>query len=353
MKSHPETLVILTPAFPADETETHWVPTQQLFVKTLMEQFPRVKIMVLSFYYPSKNATYNWHGLQVTSFDGTQQRKMQRVFFWGRVWKELNRIRRENNIIGLFSFWCGECALIGSYFGRRHGIRHFCWLCGQDARKTNRMVKFIRPRPQELVAMSDFLVNEFYKNHGIRPGYMIPNAINPASFPRESSARRDIDILGAGSLSRLKRYDLFAEVVKSLHSLFPGFRAVLCGDGEDKQKIQAFIQHAALEAVLSLPGEMPHRETLELMQRAKIFLHTSEYEGFGVVCLEALYAGAHVISFSKPLNQEIPQWHVVQDMKEMIAKAVEILQDPATEYKRVSLYTMDATVKSVMALFEH
>ena len=42
MKNEQQTLVILTPAFPANESETSWVTTQQLFVKALKDHFPEL-----------------------------------------------------------------------------------------------------------------------------------------------------------------------------------------------------------------------------------------------------------------------------------------------------------------------
>jgi SAM-dependent methyltransferase len=87
------------------------------------------------------------------------------------------------------------------------------------------------------------------------------------------------------------------------------------------------------------------------MQRTKILLHTSGYEGFGVVCLEALYAGAHVISFCRPMEQDIPHWHIADSPEEMMQMAEEILRDPATSYTPVLPYTMKDTVRSVMELF--
>src|SRR5882672_7788060 len=147
MKSRPKTLVMLTPAFPASELETSWVTTQQLFVRAFREQFPSLRIIILSFYYPDRVGTYDWRGLQVISFNGAKSsnRKLRRIFFWRDVWKKLRVLRRENDLIGLFSFWCGECALIGHYFGKRYGLLHYCWLCGQDAREQNKLVKLIRP----------------------------------------------------------------------------------------------------------------------------------------------------------------------------------------------------------------
>ena len=351
MNARPGTLVILTPAFPAGEAETHWVPTQQLFVKTLKSLYPGLDIRVLSFYYPYRQTRYEWQEIPVRAFDGTSRRKTGRPFFYRDVWQELKAIRQEADIVGLFSFWCGECALIGHYFGKRYGIKHFCWLCGGDARASNRLVRFIRPRPEELIAMSDFLVREFEKNHGIRPAYMIPNGIDPGTFPPAPGTPRDIDILGVGSLSRLKRYDLFVEITRALRERFPGIRVVHCGEGEDKERILGMIREAGLENHFELLGEKPHAEALGLMQRAKVFLHTSDYEGFGIVCLEALYAGARVISFSKPLNKEVPHWEVASGVAEMTRMAGEILAQPGLPFSPVLERTMQDTVREVMGLF--
>jgi len=353
MSSRPKTLVMLTPAFPASELETSWVTTQQLFVRAFREQFPSLRIIILSFYHPEKVGSYDWRGLQVFSFDGARggRRKLRRIFFWRDVWKKLRGLHRDNELIGLFSFWCGECALIGHYFGRRHGLAHYCWLCGQDARETNKLVRLIRPRPQELIAMSDFLVREFQRNHGIRPQHMIPNAVEPGLFPVMPSPERDIDVLGVGSLSRLKQYDIFVGIIGALRGYFPGIRSTICGEGEARTEIELLIEQQGLQAHVALPGLTPHREVLGLMQRTKILLHTSNYEGFGVVCLEALYAGAHVISFCKPMDQEIRHWHIVGDEEEMIQKALDLLGDPATEYRPVLPFKMNNTVRSVMHLF--
>ena len=357
--SRPKTLVILTPAWPADESPVNWVTTQQLFVKTIKDNYPDRTVRILSFYYPYSEGSYDWQGLRVTSFNGPRYRKVRHLLFWRHIWKELSVIRRENEVVGLFSFWCGECALIGHYYGKRYGIPHYCWLCGQDARESNKWVKFIRPRPDELIAMSDFLVDEFQRNHGIRPRYMIPNGIDPGEFgalpvgkPDPCAAERTIDILGVGTLSPFKRYDLFVDIIRSLQGVLPAIKGVHCGEGEERERIQTRIKQAGMEAHFSLLGETPHREVLGYMQRTKVLLHTSDYEGFGVVCLEALYAGAHVISFVKPMKPDISHWHIVDTPEEMMAKARELLLSEDTEYTPVCPYLMKDTVKAILTLFD-
>jgi glycosyltransferase involved in cell wall biosynthesis len=350
MSNEMKTIVILTPAFPANESESYWVPSQQLFVKALRKNFPELNIIVLSFLYPYHKSEYDWNEIKVNSFDGMHQRKLKRLLLLRTIWQTLKKIKKENNVIGIFSFWCRECALIGKWFGKWHKVKHLCWICGQDARKMNKMVKLIRPTSEELVAMSNFLVNEFEKNHGVRPAHVIHNAIDPQSFP-PISVERDIDILGAGSFEPLKQYDVFTKIVKAIREKLHNIKAYHCGIGVEKEKIQSLIKELALENHFQLLGGKPHDELMILMQRTKVFLHPSLYEGFSTVCLEALYAGAHVVSFCDPMEGKIPHWHIVRTKEEMIEKTSEILQQPFTEYKPVLLHSMDDSVKAVMNLF--
>lgn len=352
MSNAVKTIVILTPAFPSDESDTQWATFQQLFVKALKKNFPDINIIVLSFLYPYHKSDYSWHGIKVISFGGMRKRKIKKLFLFSDIWRTLKTIRRENNLIGLISCWCGECALIGKWFGKWNRVRHFCWICGQDARETNRLVKFIRPKPDELVAMSPFLVKEFEKNHGIKPKHLIANGIVPELFP-STTKERNIDILGAGSLQPLKQYDLFTEVIRLVQLRIPDIRAFHCGIGLEKEKIESMIKEFRLENNFQLLGGKPHHELLELMQQTKVFLHTSLYEGFGAVCFEALYAGAHVISFNYPLDYPVKNWHVVETKEEMAAKTIDILLNQHTEYNSVLLYSMDDSAKGFMRLFDH
>lgn len=344
-----QTLVVLSPAFPQDESDSVWVPPKQLFVKRLQAQYPSLHIIVLSFNYPHQTDTYEWNHVTVLSFNGMKCRRWKRLQLWRHVWNTLGQLKKEHALIGVLSFWCGECALVGRYFAKRHRLPFFCWISGMDAKKENKLVRWIRPRPQELVAMSAFLVKTFQANHGIKPQHLIPPGIDPTEFEAPTGIR-DIDIIGVGSLSPFKRYELFVQVVKAIKQVNPGVRAVLCGDGVDREKLTAQINAAGLAQHIELVGMQSHGETLKWLQRSRIMLHPSAYEGFGVACLEALYAGAYVVSFSDPMGLRLNQWRVVKDLDEMTATVQALLKAPMNNMP-VLLYKMDDTVKAMKALF--
>ncbi|GGB18844.1 glycosyltransferase [Puia dinghuensis] len=343
-------LVILTPGFPADEADSTCLTSQQLLVLALNRNYPDTRIVILTMEYPYRRAPYTWNGNRVIPFDTYNKGKLYKLQAWRKVWRTLRHLQKLHHLTGIFSFWCTECALIGKCYGKRYGIAHYIWILGQDARKDNRFIKFIRPKPGELVALSDFLVKEFERNHGVRPDHIIRNAIDSSLFDTSPIAR-DIDVLGVGSLIPLKQYDVFISVIASLVPHVPGIKAVVCGKGPEMDRLKERIDKLGLAGHISLTGEKPHVEVLQLMRRSRILLHPSSYEGYCTACLEALYAGAHVCSFCNPGSGLIRQWHIADSQKEMTEQVLSILQDPGREHDQILLNSMDDCAKAVMSLF--
>jgi glycosyltransferase involved in cell wall biosynthesis len=351
MKNNRPVLLILTPGFPEDESDTSCLPFIQSLIRTINKDSAYIKIIVLSFQYPFSSKEYLWNDNQIISFGGKNRGNLLRRFLWLRIWRRLKKINEKNNLIGLFSLWFGECAFIGNRFGNKYGITHRCWLLGQDVRKNNKFVTKINPDPKELAAISDFVADQFFKNYLIRPRHIIPNGIEKELFQNNSS-ERSIDILGAGSLISLKRYDLFIKCIVEIRKTIPGINAVIAGKGTEEIDLRNQITKQHLQNNLFLNGEMTHENLLLLMQKTKVFLHPSSYEGFSMVCLEALYAGCHVISFCKPMNKNFAHWHIVKNEKEMIYKSLEILVQKDSQHKSVMPYSIDETAKAILQLFD-
>jgi len=345
-----KTLVILSPGFPIDEADTTCLPSQQLFIKEINKNFPSLKIIVLAFQYPFSKSEYEWNKNKVIAFAGNGRSKFQRLLLWIRIWKKLKKLKTENNIIGLLSFWCGETAFIGTWFGRKNKIKHYCWISGQDAKMNNKYVRWIRPKSVELIAMSDFLADELYQNHAVGPAHIIPIGIAPEMYLNRKN-QRDIDVLGVGSLIPLKQYDVFVRIIASLKNEMPSLKCVICGEGVEKNNLKYLIEKNNITDNVSLAGELPHQQVIDLMQRTKIFLHTSSYEGFGAVCIEALAAGAHVISFIQPMNDAIDHWHIVDNEIAMRGKLLVLLQNSGTTYEPVIPFLMSDAAKQIVGLF--
>ena len=352
MKNQQPAFVILTPGFPKDENDSTCLPAQQLFVRLLKEKFPLLDIVVLTFQYPDDAVEYNWHDCRVISLAGKGKGKFFRLLLWYKTWKKLQQLSKSSTIKGLLSFWCGECALVGKRFGKKYNIQHLCWILGQDAKKENKYVQRIKPRAGELIAMSDFLQETFWKNHAIKPAVVIPNGIDTRSFSK-TIAIKDIDIMGAGNLIPLKQYDVFIGIISAIKKFFPGIKTVICGKGPEDKFLRSLIVKEGLQDNITLMNELPHAVVLQLMQRSRLFLHCALYEGFGSVCIEALYAGAQVISFNEPMKEKISHWHIAKNKEDMLQKVLSILQDQPIDNSPICPYLMEDSVTKMMQLFGH
>ncbi|MCC8427172.1 glycosyltransferase [Mucilaginibacter sp. UR6-11] len=345
-----KTLIIVTPGFPENEQDTACLPDRQIFVRVLKETYPELNIVVLSFQYPDQPRQYSWNGVQVIALGGKNKSGLYRRITWISAWQKLKKLNETHKVIGLLSFWLDECAFIGDKFSRSYKLKHYSWLLGQDARPGNKYVYRMMPSGESLIALSDFIVTEFKRNYGVTPKYLVPGAVDPAVF-KTYTGDRDIDIIGAGSLINLKQYAVFVDMIFELKKDFPAIKAVICGKGPEMRRLQDKIRQLGLENNLELKGELPHAEVLTLMQRAKVFLHTSKYEGFGIVCLEALGAGAKVVSFVQPMNTGIPNWHIAKNARDMQHITTGLLRADE-DYQPVLPYRADDAARAIMQLFD-
>lgn len=345
-----DTLIILSPGFPENEADTTCLPLQQQLIKSIKRLYPDMQVLVLSFQYPFHQQVYNWNGVRVKAFGGKSR---GHVFKWRnqtRIWRALQTIQQTCRVTGILSFWLGECAYIGERFAKRYQLKHYCWILGQDAKPDNSYVKRINMSGNSLIALSDFIARSMHSNHGLMPGQTIPGGIEPSAFGT-TFPERDIDILGVGSLIPLKQHHLFIEIVSTLCLQFPGIKTAICGNGPEKESLMAVIKQKDLQDHVTLLGELPHPEVLQLMQSAKILLHTSAYEGLGMVCLEALYAGARVVSFTKPFNDAITNWHVAANTTQAINTISSLLNNKGMNYQSVIPFHADDMARNMVALY--
>ncbi len=345
-----KTLIILIPGFPANENDSTCLPFPQTFVKHLKLLNPGLNIKVLAFQYPFIESVYQWHGADVQAFNGRNKGGFRRLFLWRTIWRSLTKIFRQEQVLGILSFWMGETALIAKYAAKKYGVRYFTWLMGQDARRNNRYAFVIRPKSESLIALSDFLADEYYKNHTVKPAITIPAGIDVASFAAKAKERK-IDILGVGSLIPLKRFDQIIRLVAELADSHPGIRAVICGEGPERVRLQDLIFNFHLGSQVELRGELDHDSILAIMGESRILIHPSAYEGFGVVFLEALYAGAHVVSYCKPMDIDFKHHHIVQTYDEMKKKLSSLLDNKQLNHDPVFIYPIEETCKKILTLY--
>ncbi|TCZ70613.1 glycosyltransferase family 4 protein [Flaviaesturariibacter aridisoli] len=306
MENKRNLIVLITPGFAASEDDSSCLPLQQALVRAWLRLAPGCTVAVLALHYPVHDGRYRVFGADVYPFNGRNRGHLRR---WQRarsVYRCLDALHQEYHIRGIVSCWYGEAAALGNRFAHCHGLQHFCWLLGQDARAANPWPRRLRLPAGALVALSESLRATFAQHHGIRPAHVISPGVEP--FQRVTDTSRTIDILGVGSLIPLKRWTVFIRIVGRLQAGRPGLRAVIAGAGPEECALRRQVEALGLSGHLLFAGELPHAAVLRLMAQARVLLHPSEYEGYSGVCQEALTVGTPVVSCCSPGGEDRRFW---------------------------------------------
>jgi glycosyltransferase involved in cell wall biosynthesis len=344
-------MVILTPGFPGDKSDSTCIPLLQDFVLSARRWFPDVGLTVIAFQYPFERREYLWHDVRVIALGGANRPGIRRVATWLRAWKHLRQVAREAELSGLLSLWIGECAMVGKWFSGARDLKHHIWVLGQDARTSNRYVQRVKPKGSELIAISDFIQEQLSENFGIRAEHVITNGIDPDLFPPLSTQRRTYDIVGAGSLIPLKNYTLFLDLVQQLSRRFPALRTAIAGAGPEESALLAQRERLGLTEQVEFLGKLSRPAVLELMNDARLFLHPSSYEGNSTVLIEALYAGCRVVSFQGLSRASVANLRVCEDSRQMLGALEELLSVPEAPPERVLFNSIETTVRALLRLY--
>jgi hypothetical protein len=86
------------------------------------------------------------------------------------------------------------------------------------------------------------------------------------------------------------------------------------------------------------------------MQRSKIFIHPSTFEGSGYVFAEALVNGMNIISFNVGYAQENPKWFIAKDEKDFIHIAKNLLT-ASLDFTPVNLFPLVDTVERYAEIY--
>lgn len=113
--------------------------------------------------------------------------------------------------------------------------------------------------------------------------------------PSEPSweGERSRQLLIAGRLAPEKGLDL---AIESLLHLPEGFRLQVAGSGQQRSELEALVERLHLGSRVHFLGELPTPELQKLFRSSLATLVPSRHEGFGLIALEATWAGCPVVA---------------------------------------------------------
>jgi glycosyltransferase involved in cell wall biosynthesis len=339
-------ILFLVPGFPKDENDFNCIPPLQEYLIKFMSTYPSIKISVIAFQYPYLNTPYFWKGINVVPINGKNS-VFKKPTVWLKAIREAKKIHKSFPIDVIHSFWVGECALIGNYLSKKIGCEHICTLMGQDVKSSNKYLGWLKHSRTNFVALSNNQAELFIKLSNKKVSEIIHWGIDDQQVNIKD---RDIDLLGVGSLIPLKNYSLFIKTVEEIVKSKPDLNCILVGSGPESEKLKTMLKEKCLGKNIQFKGLLNRTEIFSLMQRSKIFLHPSTFEGSGFVFAEALVNGMNIVSFNIGYAQNHPKWFIANDNQDFIIITKELL-DKQLSFEPINLFPLEETVQKYFALY--
>jgi glycosyltransferase involved in cell wall biosynthesis len=127
--------------------------------------------------------------------------------------------------------------------------------------------------------------------------YVIRSGIDPDVFTPSSETQKDEDeltIVGVGQLAPRKGFHVLIEACHHLAERGVPFRCYILGEGEERSRLEALIDHYNLREQVLLPGRVFQEELRQILARADVSVlpcvraKSGEQDGIPGVLMEAM-----------------------------------------------------------------
>jgi len=180
-------------------------------------------------------------------------------------------------------------------------------------------------------------------------------------FLRRNTSRRNL-LLTVAHLSGFKRIDFLLKVFAVILCKSPGLRFSIVGHGEKKADLKQLAEKLNILENVDFCGRLSRKKIASMYSRARLYLHGSIGEPFGMALVEALASGCPVIAHASGGPKEIitPGTGILLDTLDPEAWGNAILdfftqsdsQMPELCRQRAADFSWDATAVSVISVCE-
>jgi len=340
-------ILFLVPGFPANENDFNCIPPLQEFLLKFESSYPGVKVTVISFQYPYQHKDYLWNGLKVFPLNGKNY-AVKKPFLWYNAVRQVKKINKEIKIDIIHSLWLGECAMIGNILSKKFNCLHICTLMGQDVKSSNRYLRFLINKKIKIVALSRNQAEQFHNLTNKNVDEIIHWGIDDQNF---NNTEREIDLLAVGSLIPLKNYSTLLRLIDVIKNTYPRIKCKLVGVGPEFSTLKTLATKKGILENIEFTGLLSRQEIFKLMQRSKIFIHPSTFEGSGYVFAEALVNGMNIVSYNVGYAQQHPKWSIAND-EEGFINLVKNLLNKSLDYYPVNIFPLKETIERYASIYD-
>ena len=139
---------------------------------------------------------------------------------------------------------------------------------------------------------------EYFPKWMQKKAVILDNPLNPDFIDDYYTGERKKEIVTVGRLDSNKNQKLIIDAFFKIADEFPDVNLILYGNGEDREWLTEYVQKSKYANQISLPG--PIKDVKKRIQKAKIFVLSSNTEGMPNSLLEAMALGIPSISTDCP-----------------------------------------------------
>jgi glycosyltransferase involved in cell wall biosynthesis len=169
---------------------------------------------------------------------------------------------------------------------------------GKFNRAMNVVGKFILKRADAVRVVSSRLRNQIIQNYNIKPEKIIsiPIGTDISNFAGGENEKREPRIFFAQRLIHEKCPLLFCQIVKEVMDEYPHVTVGIAGEGFLQPEMEAFFTQHGLRERVTFYGKVSQSELPKLYRTSYCYIHTADWEGWGMSMIEAMAAGCPVVT---------------------------------------------------------
>jgi glycosyltransferase involved in cell wall biosynthesis len=125
--------------------------------------------------------------------------------------------------------------------------------------------------------------------------HVVPPGVDARFSP--GGAKSDVPlVLAVGRLVPVKQFPMLIEVLAACRARHPTLRAVIVGEGYERERLESLRDQLGADDWIELPGWLPDDELLALYRRAWVVASASAHEGWGMTITEAAACGTPAVA---------------------------------------------------------
>lgn len=250
---------------------------------------------------------------------------------WTAVWSALRKAKADIYYVSCAGMHLGLLAL----FCRRHGGKLvFRVAHDTDCEPDQLLIRYWRDKKlyeYGLRRADGILVQSVQQQRALLANYGLQSQVAGMLVDSPDADRvRDVDVLWVNNLRQFKRPDLLLKLAKRLPQLkFDMVGGPQTGFDDLFEQIR---KDASEIPNLTFHGRIPYHQMDQRYARARVFVNTSDTEGFPNSYLQAWVRGTPVVAFFDPddVIRRERLGHAVVSLDEMVAAVTALVYEPVT-----------------------